>query len=384
MRYTEDSCSLKTVANYNTHLQAVKSYSVNKAIFGINKSCSLERLPYFNVIESFPPDLHHDILEGVVPLLLKLTIQKLIESKIINLSQLSYEIKTFPFGFHDSRNVPCEIRSHSFSSNGHLSGKASENRCLFRNLPIIIVNYLSILRDNIPSFWEVFLLFISDTVNKISVSEILFSFTIKNDQITYLSYLIGNFLYLFHIEYPDKMTPKMHYLLHYPRRLCLFGPLRHLWCMRFESKHNYFKRLCHIISNFKNITFTLSKRHQMRQCAELNSYDCLRNNEDEKNGIIISTLYFPKSVQDELFNYFRYNVSEIFKATSVSINHVTYNVEDYLVLSVQDDGIPIFLCISYLLKHSERWYFVGNICNCSQFLNYCHSYCLTASSTLCI
>ena len=89
----------------------------------------------------------------------------------------------------------------------------------------------------------------------------------------------------------------------------------------------------------------------MRQCAELNSYDCLRNNEDEKNGIIIPTLYFPKSV---LFNYFGYNVSEIFKATSVSINHVTYNVKDYLVLSVQDDGIPIFLCISYLLKHSER------------------------------
>ncbi|XP_065664658.1 uncharacterized protein LOC136086294 [Hydra vulgaris] len=268
LRYTEDSCSLRTISNYNTYLQAVKSYSANKAIFGINKSCSLDRLPNFNVIKSSPPDLHHDILEGIVPLLLKLTVQKLIENKIINLIQLNYKIKTFPYGFHDSRNVPCKIRNHSISANGHLSGKAIENWCLFRNFPITIIDYLSIHCDNLPSFWEVFLLFHQ-------ISDILFSFTIKHDQITYLTYLIANFLYMFNIEYPDKMTPKMHYLIHYPRMLCLFGPLRHLWCMRFESKHNYFKRLCHTISNFKNITFTLSKRHQMRQCAELNSYDCL-------------------------------------------------------------------------------------------------------------
>ncbi|XP_065665707.1 uncharacterized protein LOC136087129 [Hydra vulgaris] len=336
LRYTEDYCSLRTISNYNTHLQAVKNYSANKAIFGIIKSCSLDRLPYFNVIESFPPDLHHDILEGIVPLLLKMTIQKLIENKIINLIQLNYEIKTFPFGFRHSGNVPCEIRNHSISANGHLSVKASENWCLFRNFPIIIIDYLSIRCENLPSFWEVFLLFRQ-------ISDILFSFTIKHNQITYLICLIGNFLYIFSIEYPDKMTPKMHYLIHYPKMLCLFGLLRHLWCMRFESKHNYFIKLCHIISNFKNITFTLSKRHQMRQCAELNSYDCLRNNEAEKNGVTISTLCLPKNIQDELFDCLKLQV--------------------YLLII---------------------WYFVGNICTCSQFLHYCHSYCLSASSTLCI
>ena len=162
----------------------------------------------------------------------------MIESKIINLTQLNFEIKTFQNGFHDSRNKPCEIRSHSISPNGHLPGKASESWCLFRNLRIIIVYYLSIHGESFPSFWELLLLFRQ-------ISEILFSFTVKHDQIIYSSYLIGNFLYLFHIEFPDKMTPKINYLLHYPRMLCLYGPLRHLCSMRFESKHNYFKRLCH-------------------------------------------------------------------------------------------------------------------------------------------
>ena len=75
----------------------------------------------------------------------------------------------------------------------------------------------------------------------------------------------------------------------------------------------------------------------MRQCAELNSYACLKNNQSEKNGVIISIFCFPKSVSVEVFDYFECSISELFKATSVSINHVTYNVKDYFVLSVQGD-----------------------------------------------
>jgi len=43
------------------------------------------------------------------------------------------------------------------------------------------------------------------------------------------------------------------------------GPLVRNWVMRFEAKHNYFKKLVDKINNFKNITYSLAKRHQAFQ-----------------------------------------------------------------------------------------------------------------------
>ena len=43
------------------------------------------------------------------------------------------------------------------------------------------------------------------------------------------------------------------------------GPLVRNWVMRFEAKHNYFKRLSVKMNNFKNITCSLARRHQALQ-----------------------------------------------------------------------------------------------------------------------
>lgn len=55
----------------------------------------------------------------------------------------------------------------------------------------------------------------------------------------------------------------MHYLIHYPRLLLLYGPLSKLSCMRFEVKHQYFKSVARKTRNFKNLSATLSRRHQL-------------------------------------------------------------------------------------------------------------------------
>ena len=36
------------------------------------------------------------------------------------------------------------------------------------------------------------------------------------------------------------------------------GPLVHVWCMRYEAKHSYFKQLVRVTENFKNMLKTLS------------------------------------------------------------------------------------------------------------------------------
>ena len=45
-----------------------------------------------------------------------------------------------------------------------------------------------------------------------------------------------------------------------------FGPLVQQWTMRYEAKHNLFKRLAQNIGNFINISWTLAVRHQQWHC----------------------------------------------------------------------------------------------------------------------
>lgn len=54
--------------------------------------------------------------------------------------------------------------------------------------------------------------------------------------------------------------------------ILFFGPLKHLWTLRFESKHRYFKNIIKHSQNFKNITKLFSLKHQFLQSVERNTY----------------------------------------------------------------------------------------------------------------
>lgn len=61
------------------------------------------------------------------------------------------------------------------------------------------------------------------------------------------------------------LRPKHHFFTHYPYLIKKFGPIRHFWTLRFESKHRYFKNILRHSPNFKNILISLSERHQFLQ-----------------------------------------------------------------------------------------------------------------------
>ena len=46
-----------------------------------------------------------------------------------------------------------------------------------------------------------------------------------------------------------------------------FGPLRHHWCMRFESKNSQIKRF--VTNCFKNVPLSVAIQHQQWQCYHL-------------------------------------------------------------------------------------------------------------------
>ena len=47
--------------------------------------------------------------------------------------------------------------------------------------------------------------------------------------------------------------------------ICRLGPMTRSWCMRFESKHTYFKQVAISLGNFINVPLTVADRHKKLQ-----------------------------------------------------------------------------------------------------------------------
>ena len=56
--------------------------------------------------------------------------------------------------------------------------------------------------------------------------------------------------------------------------VCRTGPLLCTWCMRMEGKNSYFKHIAQI-GNFKNVAYSVTKRHQRLLCSYLQCSDFL-------------------------------------------------------------------------------------------------------------
>ena len=121
--------------------------------------------------------------------------------------------------------------------------------------------------------------------------EYIFAPITTTDKLEFLQMLIQDFLAEFTHLYPERpLTPKMHYLVHMPswmKRLVSVattttvklnisstdinrcGPLIRNWCMRFEAKHSYFKKMAQTLGSYKNVAKTVSTRHQYYKCYKM-------------------------------------------------------------------------------------------------------------------
>ena len=79
--------------------------------YGINRDSILNQLAYFHTTEGLPPDIMHDILEGVLQYEVKemlLVFTK--EKRYFSLDTLNKLIKEFGYHFADSKNRPSHIQ----------------------------------------------------------------------------------------------------------------------------------------------------------------------------------------------------------------------------------------------------------------------------------
>lgn len=145
---------------------------------------------------------------------------------------------------------------------------AAQQWALFRYLPLIIGDFVS---DDSAMYWELFIL-------AQEIVDILMAHKFTDTLLNYLSNNIERFLSGFLLLYPNlHLTPKFHFLLHFPSIIKKNGPPRIYMTMNYERLNGAIKKPSHVMNNFRNPQYTLAYR---RQCVALNN--CLegRNNRE--------------------------------------------------------------------------------------------------------
>lgn len=241
----------RTKAQHTLHVQTAMSSPDHTPCSGVKKQCALsEKLQHFHVTSGYPPDVLHDLLEGIVPMELALAFDNLIKKKYFSFMELNDAICNIPYKWNDRTNRPHLIPA-SFSTRKSVGGNAHENWCLLRVLPLIIGSKVP---EQEP-VWHM-LMTLKDIV------DIFMSPVHTEESICHLESLISEHRSRFLKVFPQhKLIPKHHFLEHYPQLIQEFGPLAALWTMRFETKHSFFKKVVRHTGCFRNILLFLANKH---------------------------------------------------------------------------------------------------------------------------
>lgn len=105
---------------------------------GVKRQCAItERLNHFHVTTGYPPDLLHELLEGIVPQELALCFEIFLKKIYFTFVELNRIIKEFPYKWKDRTNCP-QCIPLTFASRTTIGGNAHENGCLLRLLPLLV------------------------------------------------------------------------------------------------------------------------------------------------------------------------------------------------------------------------------------------------------
>lgn len=103
---SEGEFSMRKKETHDLHVQKVVQEE-NVAHLGVVGECPLSKaLQHFHTVTGFPPDILHDLFEGVVPVELALCIREMIRRKYFTLEYLNTKIRTFPYQHFDKIDKP--------------------------------------------------------------------------------------------------------------------------------------------------------------------------------------------------------------------------------------------------------------------------------------
>lgn len=253
----KNSCSqydnlLRNRANYEADIKMN-----NVSLTGVKEPCVWNSVT-FHSVENFSVDIMHDILEGVCHYDFLMILKRfVVDMKYFTLKNLNFRMKTFNYSGLESKNKPPLIEENfDFSNNIKFKMSASEMLCFTRYFGLFVGD----LVPKADEGWQLYIILRE-------IIDIIFSSSVCSQKVILLKVLITEHheVYLSDI-FKGRLKPKHHHMVHYPYIMSQVGPLKNLWSMRFESKHKESKTTANVTSSRRNITLTLSIKHQLKLC----------------------------------------------------------------------------------------------------------------------
>jgi hypothetical protein len=169
-----------------------------------------------------PPDVMHDLAEGVIGKVTKQVLKRFRENTRGLLVKDIQKLTHFNYGSYDKQDKLTKI------SEDTLIGTATAKWNFCRLLPLMIfVTFGIALSDDLVN--------LIDKLN--AIVAIAFAPEIHQYVINDLDNMVSEFIELYCNIFPDKtVIPKMHHLIHYSSYILKLGPLKHLSALRGEAK----------------------------------------------------------------------------------------------------------------------------------------------------
>ena len=342
--------------------------------YGIKRRSALLDIPHFSIFDGgLPHDVMHDVLEGVVVRELSLLLKHCISNKYLTLEEYNSRLLNFDYGYSETDKPAPILRSSKFLEieTKELKLTASQSLLLVRIFPLLV-------GDRVPDddeFWLVFLILCN-------IVDVLMCPWSSPDMCGYLRVLIQEHHASFNRVYTnDKVTPKFHFLHHYPQQICMIGPMIRSWTMRHEAKLLFFKRMARI-GNFKNIAYSLANRHQRLLCWELSTGNLLDNPIECSPGQTVTELISePLSVKANIQLLFP-NISEhVMVSRPVWVKCSGSLVKKGAYLITGSDGLhPIFGKVEELLVLSDALVLLVHLVKTLYFDDHYHAYVVTVTA----
>jgi len=363
---SEEDCVLRTAEGHAYHVKAVESDSTLSAVYGVKHASPFAGLSCFDPVTFFPPDVMHDVLEGLMAVIVAVVVKYYVRSGAISVKELNSRIENFQFGIADRCDKFGPFPLDFVSKDKSVSGKAVEKWCLFRLLPLLLGDVV----DDEDKVWKLYNL-------ARDICEIVLAPVVDPAWLPYLELIIAHHHALLRDVAPKAFIPKMHFIVHYPRLLLTFGPLRHLWTMRFEAVHQYFKQLAKKTKSFVNITASLCSRFQRRKCYELASNTlALSTTVINCAQHVIKVNSLPSALCALLIQSCGVRGgSTVLSVRSVTVNGQRYKVGCVMVCDVtRTEEIPLFVLVKHIIQVRSVWLICGIVYHAVHFNVRCHAY----------
>lgn len=131
----------RTMELHAQHVARVKAQNSYKKQCGVKSDCPLRDIPYFDFTKSLIYDCFHELLEGVVPLVLKLVLREYIYfKKRLSVQDFNANIASFSYGIPDDKNKPSPNFTVDMltSRKDKLKQTGSQMWCLLRAFPFLL------------------------------------------------------------------------------------------------------------------------------------------------------------------------------------------------------------------------------------------------------